>query len=216
MLLRMRKLTMIARHSQSLWVGVIIALNLLSSIALADSAVPAVPVDPEKLVAQAEKALDQEELDLAIKLYHQAAELNYIPAQVAMGEFADSAQFYEEAVGWFLMAATQGDAAGQYHLGRMYIAGTGIEKDGAKALYWIRHSADKKFLPAVKVLAEAYHAGGFSGLVKVDLDQAKSWDAKASRLEAIERKAADEKLAALVASRKKLQEEEAEKKANKK
>ena len=208
----MRKLTMSAKHSQSFWFGIFVALNLLSSVALADSAAPVTPVDPEKLVAQAEKALDNEELDVAIKLYSQAAEQNYTPAQVALGQLNDSAQFFEAAVGWFLMAATQGDAAGQYGLGQMYIEGNGIEKDDAKASYWFKRSAAKNFLPAVKLLANAYRSGALG--ILVDLDQAKSWDAKAKRLEAIERKAADEKLAALLAARKKSQEEAA-KKANK-
>ena len=203
---------MSAKHSQSFWFGIFVALNLLSSVALADSAAPVTPVDPEKLVAQAEKALDNEELDVAIKLYSQAAEQNYTPAQVALGQLNDSAQFFEAAVGWFLMAATQGDAAGQYGLGQMYIEGNGIEKDDAKASYWFKRSAAKNFLPAVKLLANAYRSGALG--ILVDLDQAKSWDAKAKRLEAIERKAADEKLAALLAARKKSQEEAA-KKANK-
>lgn len=210
---------MSARHSQSFWVGVFIALNLLSSVALAAaSAVPAVPaasvapVDPEKLVAQADKALDRDELDVAIKLYVQAAEQNYTPAQVALGQLADSAQAYEEAVGWFLMAATQDNAAGQYDLGRMYVAGNGIEKDEAKASYWFRRSAAKNFLPSVKLLAAAYRVGDLG--IKVDLDQAKFWDAKAARLETIETKAAERKLAEWAASQRKLQEEAA-KKANK-
>lgn len=206
---------MSARYSQVLWVGIFVALNLLSSVALADPATPVTPVDPKNLVEQAEKALDREEIDNAIKLYTQAAELNYTPAQVYIGEFADSAQFYEEAVGWFLMAASQGDSAGQFNLARMYLAGNGIQKDDAKALYWYKRSANKNFLPAVQVIAAAYHNGGFSGLIKVDPDQAKSWDDKVTRLKAIARKEADEKLAALAAAQKKLQEEAAAKKANK-
>lgn len=207
---------MSARHSQTFWVGIFVAWSLLSSAALADPADPAAsvtPVDPEKLMAQAEKALDREDINVAMKLYVQAAELNYIPAQVAMGEFADSAQFYEEAVGWFLMAAMQGNAAGQYNLARMYLAGNGIEKDESKALYWFRRSADKKFVPAIEILVGAFQSGLYG--LKVDLDQAKSWDAKASRYRAIERKAADEKLTALAEAKKKLREEEAAKKANK-
>ena len=230
---------MSAGHSQLFLVGIFVALNLPSSAAWADPASsvapvnpassvapvnpassvapvnPAssvAPVDPEKLMEQAVKALDREDLDVAVKLYVQAAQLNYTPAQVALGQFNDSAQFYEAAVGWFLMAATQGDAAGQYDLGRMYVAGNGIEKDEAKASYWFKRSAAKNFLPAVKLLAGAYRSGTLG--LKVDLDQAKSWDAKATRLEAIERKAADEHLAAVLAARKKSQEEAA-KKANK-
>jgi TPR repeat protein len=212
---------MSARHNQSFWIGVFV-LNLLPSIALAAPAPAAsapaatgTPADPEKLVAQAEKALDREELDTAIKLYHQAAELNYTPAQVSMGELATAAEFDEEAVGWFLMAATQGDAAGQYNLAKVYNTGTGIEKDDAKALYWFRRSAAKNYLPAVKIIAEAYRLGGFSGQIKADPEQAKTWDAKRSRLEAIARKAADESMAAAKEAAEKKAKEAAEKKANK-
>lgn len=205
-----------ARRNRSHWVGIFIALNLLSFAALADSAAPATPVDPKELVAQAEQALDRDEIDVGVKLYHQAAELNYTLAQVYMGEFAETSQYLEEAVGWFLMAATQGDAAGQYDLGRMYVSGSGIAKDEAKGLYWFRRSADKNYLPAVKIIAGAYRSGTFPQLIKVDLDQAKLWEAKAARLEALQRKANDEKIAAAVAANKKNQEEEAAKKAAKK
>jgi TPR repeat protein len=202
--------------SLTFWFGLSVALSLLSPAApAAPDAVPAQlsPAALEKLLDQAAKAYDSQELDLAVKLYAQAAEQNSTLAQVRMGQFSDSAQFYEEAVGWFLMAATQGDAEGQYNLGRMYETGNGIEKDEAKALYWFKRSADKKYLPAVKVVANAYRSG-LMGL-RVDADLAKSWDAKAARLEAIERKAADEKIAAYIAARHKLLEEEAAKKAAK-
>ena len=138
--------------------------------------------------------------------------MNYLPAQVSVGQLEESAQFYLAAVGWYYMAASQGDAAGQYNLARMYLEGNGIDKDQAKALYWFKRSADKKFLPAVKILADGYRQG-LMGL-SVDKNQAAYWDAKAKRLEEIERKIADEKLAELAATRKKLQEEAA-KKANK-
>jgi TPR repeat protein len=207
----MREVTMSARQGQSFCVGIIVALNLLCSVAQADPAA-STAADPEKLIVQAEQALDREELDTAVKLYQQAAELNSTAAQVYMGEFANSAQFYEEAVGWFLMAASQGNAAGQFDLAQMYVAGTGIEKDEAKALYWFRRSADKNYLPAVKLVGNAYRLGLYG--LKIDLEKAKSWDAKASRLEAIQKKVDDEKLAEYVAAQKKLQEEAA-KKANK-
>ncbi len=208
------------KHNPMLWAGISVALNLLSPVAFAAAAPEAAaaptqlsPAAVDKLVTQAQSAYEREEIDVAVKLYAQAAEQNSTLAQVRMGEFAESAQFYEEASGWFLMAATQGNAIGQYDLARMYVAGTGIEKDEAKALYWFKRSADKKHLPAVKVLANAYRTGGLG--LRVDLDQAQSWDAKAARLEAIERKAADEKLAAFIAARKKLQEDAAAKKVNK-
>lgn len=203
-----------SRHSQTFWVGIIFALSLLSSFAQAapEPTTPVTPVDPKNLMEQAEKAMDRGDLAIAMNLYVQAAELNYLPAQVSIGELADMSQFYEAAVGWYLMAATQGDAAGQFHLAKMYAAGLGIDKDESKAAYWFRRSAAKNWLPAVRVIASAYQTGGLG--FKVDLEQAKSWDNKASRLEVIERKTADEKLTALAAAKKKLQEEEAAKKIN--
>jgi len=204
---------MSAKNSRSFWVGVFVALKLLSSVALADPAVPVAPVDPKKIFEQAEKALDRQDFDYALKYYRQAAELNYTPAQVAMGKMADAAQIYDEAVGWFLMAATQGDAAGQFSLARMYQEGNGIEKDEAKASYWYRRSAAQDYLPAVKGMAITYKSGGAG--IKADPEKAKFWEAKAKRLEAIERKIVDEKLAAWAAEKKKLEEEEAAKKAKK-
>jgi len=186
-----------AKISQPFWVGALL-FNMLSSAALADEppATPLtsaalsnmkVPEDPKMIAEKAQTALNDEDLVTAMKLFYQAALQNYIPAQVQMGQFAQSAETYEEAVGWYLTAAMQGDARGQFYLSGLYSEGLGIEKDPAKALYWTRRSAAQDYLPAVKAMARAYRMGGFSGQVKVDLDQAKLWEAKIARLEAIER-----------------------------
>lgn len=184
-------------------------LTLLPSVVLAEtaSATPATPPDPAKIEAAAEQAYNNEDLDIAIPLFHQAAKLNNLRAQVFLGEMAEAAQIYEAAVGWYLTAAMQGDPAAQYNLARMYVAGTGIEKDDAKALYWFKHSADKKQLDAMKAMANAYRVGLFG--LQVDPDQAASWNAKVARQEAIERKEEDEKLKALIAKQKKLQDDAA-------
>ncbi len=197
-----------AKHYWSYWFGMLV-FALLPSIALAEAtpAAPATPPDAEKIEAAAEKAYDAEDLDIAMPLFIQAAELNNLRAQVFLGEMMEASQVYEAAVGWYLTAAMQGDPAAQYDLARMYLTGTGIEKDQAKALYWTKHSADKKYLPAVKIMANAYRVG-LLGL-QVDPDQAASWDAKAARLEATQRKETDEKLKAFIAEQKKLQEEAA-------
>jgi uncharacterized protein len=189
---------MIARNSKPIWIGVLL-FNMLSLAALADEppttpltasalADLKVPEDPKKIAERAQAALDQEDLVAAIKLFYQAAIQNYIPAQVQMGQFAQSAQTYEEAVGWYLTAAMQDDPSGQWYLSGMYTAGLGIEKDPAKALYWARRAAAHDYLPAVKEMARAYRFGGYEGQIKVDLAQANLWDAKAARLEAIERR----------------------------
>jgi TPR repeat protein len=186
-----------ARISQPFWVGALL-FNMLSSAALADEppATPLtsaalsdmkVPEDPKKIAEKAQAALNDEDLVTAMKLFYQAALQNYIPAQVQMGQFAQSAETYEEAAGWYLTAAMQGDARGQFYLSGLYVGGLGIENDPAKALYWTRRSAAQDYLPAVKAMARAYRMGGYSGQVKVDLDQAKLWDSKVARLVAIER-----------------------------
>ncbi len=198
---------MSAKYSQAFWSAVLVAINILgASVVLAEQAAP---VDPKVLMEQAEKSYDRQDLEIAMKLYLQAAELNYTPAQVELGKLDDTAQEFETAVGWFIMAAMQGDAAGQYYLAIMYQRGDGIEKDDAKASYWFRRSAAKSYLPALKVLATAYRGGSLG--VKIDLEQANAWDAKVARLEAEQRKIIDEKLAALKEQQKKLQEEAAKK-----
>jgi uncharacterized protein len=210
---------MSSKLARSIWVVICIAANLLSSeIVLADSAAsapastsesvaPVAPADPVKLVKQAEELLDTEDLPAAINLYMQAAEMNYTPAQAVLGDFLVSGEFYETAVGWYLMAAMQGNAAGQYGLAQMYNMGKGIDKDLMKALYWYRRSAAQDNVDAIKIIAAAYSAGGFDGLVQPDQKQAKSWYNKAARLEDIARKVEAEKMAARIAAYKKRKEE---------
>jgi TPR repeat protein len=202
---------MIAKHDWSYWLGILV-MAMLPSVALAE-ATPATAADANKVEADAEKAYDAEDLDIAIPLFVKAAEMNNLRAQVFLGEMAEASQVYEAAVGWYLTAAMQGDPAAEYALGRMYISGTGIEKDNAKALYWIKHSADKKHLPAVKVMADAYRVG-LLGL-QVDPDQAAAWQAKAVRLQAIQRRETDEKLKAFIAEQQKMREQAAAKKESK-
>jgi TPR repeat protein len=203
-----------AKHNWSNWLA-IFAMAALPSVALAEAATPAPATAEEaaKIEAAAEKAYDAEDIDIAIPLFIKAAEMNNLRAQVYLGELAEASQVYEAAVGWYLTAAMQGDPPAQYALGKMYIAGTGIEKDDAKALYWIKRSADKKHLPAVKVMADAYRVG-LLGL-QVDPDQAAAWQAKAVRLEEIQRREADAKLKAFIAEQQKMREEAAAKKAPK-
>lgn len=176
--------------SQSFGVG-ILALIVLSSVALAD---------PAGDVARAQEALNHDDIREAAKILRQAAEQNYTPAQVELGELMRSTQEYDEALGWFLMAAYQGDAAGAYGLGQMYDVGEGVEKNLVKALYWTKHAADKNYLPAVEVLATAYRKGGLG--LTIDLDQAQNWESKLPALRAAAKRIVDEKLAASAAAKK--------------
>jgi TPR repeat protein len=92
----------------------------------------------------------------------------------------------------------------------MYLSGYGIEKDNAKAFYWFKRSAGKNNVLATRVMAETYRFGQMGQ--KVDLEQAKLWEDKLPRLEAMAKKAAVEKRAAIAAARKIVEEEKAAKK----
>lgn len=167
-----------AKHGQLFWIGI---WALVSSAALAD---------PVQDMARAEKAFRAGDLTQTIPLLKKAANEGYAPAQVRLGEILDVSEFNEEAVTWFRKAADQGNAAGEFGLGRMYALGEGIEKDPKKALYWITLAAEKDYLLAVKLLAQAYRRGELG--LTVDPQQAQLWETKARTLEKAAAAAADE------------------------
>jgi TPR repeat protein len=187
----MGMIKMSIRLSQSFGIG-ILALIVLSS--------PAALADPAGDMARAQEALNREDITEAAKIFRQAAEQNYVPAQVGLGELMHTTQEYEEAVGWFIMAAYQGDAAGAYDLGQMYAVGEGVEKNSEKALYWFKFAANKNYLPAVEILATAYRNGDFG--LTIDLDQAKNWESKLPALRAAAKKITDQEFAASMAAKK--------------
>ncbi|MGC2164521.1 MAG: hypothetical protein WA632_00750 [Gallionella sp.] len=130
----------------------------------------------------------QEMMDAAL-IYKKLALQNYLPAQTALGYLLDYTEASDQAVGWYIMAAFQGDATGAYALGNAYITGAGIKKDPAQGLYWTRFAADKGNLNAIKVLESAYRRGETSGLaVKVDIGQAEYWKSKRIPLQEAEKK----------------------------
>ena len=175
--------------NRSLVIGILLLIGF-SPAAFAD-----VPIE----YALAEQAMDQQDLNEAAIHYRKAAEQNYLPAQTSLGELMYASQDFEEAFGWFLMSAYQGDAAGAYNLGKMYAEGNGVEKNLNKAVYWITHAAEKNYLPAAEIIAVAYREGNL-GLAK-DLEQAKKWESRLPGLRAASRKEFAEKLAALKAAR---------------
>ena len=158
------------KHDQPFWVG-IWAFALLSSVALAD---------PTQDTAHAEEAFRVGDMVKAMVLWTRAAEQNYPAAQTRLGELLDVAEQNEEAVGWFRKAADQGDAAGEFSLGRMYATGEGIGKDTEKAVYWIHRAAEKDYLPAVEMLAQAYRIGDLG--LSIDTRQSQFWESKARTL----------------------------------
>lgn len=158
----------------------ILAFCLSSSFALADSAGD---------LQRANDYYDSQEMMDAAVIFKRLAKENYVPAQARLGDLLDYTEVHEEAVGWYIMAAFQGNADGAFGLGRAYSTGLGIRKDPDQALYWFKFSADKDNLNAIKVMENAYRIGETSGLpVKVDLKQAEYWKVKKIPLDLAKKK----------------------------
>ncbi len=199
-----------ARHKRTFLTGIWV-LSLLS---------PAAQADDAEDMARANDFYDKQQMVDAIPIFMKLAEKNYLPAQTRLGDIMDYTEEDEQAVGWYIMAAFQGDAAGAYGLGRMYANGDGIKRDNGQALYWIKLAAGKDDLNAIKALEAAYRTGTDSGLeVTIDLKQAQFWEAKRKPLEEARKKADEEKIAAIrkvleekAEARKKSDEEAAERK----
>lgn len=181
------------KYFRSLWIAV-----LYFSLQ-----VPAALATPEEDMAKADNLFDTEDIKEAAQLLRTLADQNYTPAQVRLGEFMYGSDDYEEAFGWFLTAALQGNAEGQFRLGQMYADGYGIEKNPDKAFYWIKKAGEQNNYHAVKLLA--LYSGPENPKLKRSFgiipnpEQAEYWAAKLPALEKIEaqkKKALEARLAA--------------------
>ena len=77
-----------------------------------------------------------------------------------------------QAVKWTRLAADQGDAWAQFHLGSMYRIGLGVPQDDAQAVKWYRLAADQGYALAPFHLGEMYT---FGQGVPQDYVQAHKW-----------------------------------------
>ena len=78
---------------------------------------------------------------------------------------------------WFRKATEQGHAAAQYHLGKCYYYGWGVEKDEAEAVDWYRKAAEQDNDYAQFALGKCYEEG-FG--VEQDKVEAVKWYRKAA------------------------------------
>ena len=111
------------------------------------------PADDYKRGEQAYRSGD---VVTAMASLRRAADQGHAPSQVLLAEILDRADFNEEALGWYRKAAAQGDAAGEYGVGAMLLAGEGAKKDPGQAWFWFTRAAEKKFEPALIALANAH------------------------------------------------------------
>jgi TPR repeat protein len=88
-----------------------------------------------------------------------AAAAGHIEAQLLLGYILDWSEENEEAVRIYRLAAEAGDPRGQLELGRMYLAGEGVERDPMAARNWFEMANAQGHVPATIQIAYAYLNG---------------------------------------------------------
>jgi TPR repeat protein len=86
---------------------------------------------------------------------------------------------HAEAAACFRLAATLGDAEGQYLLGGLYETGTGVPQDSTLAAFWYVQAAEQNHIDAQCLLASCYFRG--QGADR-NLDKSEFWTRKAAAL----------------------------------
>ena len=145
----------------TLWLGALFAATALHA-------------GPAEDYAKADAALASGDLPTGMALMRKAADQNHPKAQARLGDLLRSAASEAEAVAMYRKSAEQGEAAGEFGLGRAYADGAGVKQDPAAALEWYRKAEKKNYAPALDALARAYRSGSL-GLPR-DLDQAKAYE----------------------------------------
>jgi len=103
-----------------------------------------------------------------------AAGCTGLKSQLALNraDYAFARQDYGKAMAGYQEAADQGNAAGQYHLGHMYLTGRGADKNPEQAQRWLTLSAHQGYAPAQFMLGLWYLSGDG---VTADPAQAAQW-----------------------------------------
>lgn len=136
-----------------------------------------VEAGPAEDVQRAEVLLRTEsDVSAAMSILRKGADQNHAPSQAALADLLHAAEFDQEALVLYRQAAAQGDAGGEFGLGRMYANGTGVPRDRIVALEWYRKAEKKNHAPTLDALARAYRTGDL-GLTK-DVEQANALDAR--------------------------------------
>lgn len=155
----------------------LVARCVLALVALCAVGVQAGPVED---TARAETSIRAGDFVTAIGLLRKAADQNHAPAQARLADLLLLGS-EDQALLLYEKAAAQGDAAGEFGLGRMHADGLGgLQRDPIKALEWYRKAESKQHAPAIDALARAYRRGSL-GLPK-DLEKARELDARAKEL----------------------------------
>ena len=159
----------------------IVARCVLTLAALCASG-GAVQAGPAEDVQQAEASLRAGDVFTAMSLLRKAADQNHPLAQAKLADLLHAAEFDVEAMVYYRKSAEQGEAAGEFGVGRMYADGSGVPRNSDLALEWYRKAEKKNHWPTLDALARAYRTGSL-GLPK-DIEQANALDARVRSLQA--------------------------------
>jgi hypothetical protein len=91
--------------------------------------------------------------------FRRSAEAGNDCSQYALGKLLQSQKRMDEAIKWYEKAAAQGNQFANYRLGKLYLQGTGVPKDTAKAVEYLTSSADQGNQYAQYVLGKLYLTG---------------------------------------------------------
>ena len=104
--------------------------------------------------------------------FRRAAEAGHDFSQYALGKLLQSQKRMEKTVSCYEKAAVQGNNYAAYRLGRMYLEGTDVPKDTAKAVEYLTNAAQEGNQYAQYTLGKLYLAGADVGQ---DRGQAYRW-----------------------------------------
>ena len=104
--------------------------------------------------------------------FRRAAEAGHDFSQYALGKLLQSQKRMEEAMSWYEKAAVQGNLYAAYRLGKLYLEGTDIPKDTARAVEYLNDAAQEGNQYAQYTLGKLYLTGQD---VAQDREQAYRW-----------------------------------------
>jgi hypothetical protein len=101
-------------------------------------------------------ALEKKDNENAKKLFLEAANAGYAPAQHKMGYMSGRGR---EALGWYQKAAAQGYPNSIHNLGTIYRYGEGIQRDDELAFQYYMEAADMEFPESMLLVGYSYANG---------------------------------------------------------
>lgn len=113
---------------------------------------------PEDDFKAGERALRSGDVVGGMTALRRAADAGHAPAQALYGYVLDQAESNEEAASYYRKAAQQGNADGEFGMGKLLAAGEGVAKDAAAARGWFERAATRGHAQAINVLAQAFLA----------------------------------------------------------